>query len=67
LQIYNLLRLDVLIPGFGRAIACLLTGTKIKGKSKKVGNYHQTGTRKDKSLSCKDKKGGDTGKASTAA
>jgi hypothetical protein len=60
-------RLDVLIPGFGRAIACLLTGTKIKGKSKKVGDCHQTGTQKDKSLRCKDKKSGDTGKASAAA
>jgi hypothetical protein len=60
-------RLDILIPGFGRAIACLLTGMEIKGKSNKVGDCRQTGTRKDKSLRCKDNKSGDTGKASAAA
>jgi hypothetical protein len=60
-------RLDVVIPGFGRAIACLLTGTKIKGKSKKVGDCPQTGTRKSKSLRCKDKKSDETGKASAVA
>jgi hypothetical protein len=60
-------RLDVVIPGFGRVIACLLIGTKIKGKSKKVGDCPQTGTRKGKSLRCKDKKSGETGKASAVA
>jgi hypothetical protein len=60
-------RLDVVIPGFGRVIACLLTGMKIKDKSKKVGDCPQTGTRKGKSLRCKDKKSGDTRKASTTA
>ena len=28
---------DVARPGLGRSIACLLTGTPIRGKSKKVG------------------------------
>jgi hypothetical protein len=43
-------RLDLLIPGFGRSIACLLTGTPIKGKIKKVGDGLWTGIRKEKSL-----------------
>jgi hypothetical protein len=43
-------RLDVLIPGLGRSIACLLTGTPIKEKIKKVGDGLQTGIRKEKSL-----------------
>jgi hypothetical protein len=39
-ELCNMLsRLDVLISKFGRAIACLLTGKKIKNKSKKVGDY----------------------------
>jgi hypothetical protein len=29
-------KLDVVIPGLGRAIACLLSGTTLKGKSQKV-------------------------------
>jgi hypothetical protein len=67
-ELCNLLsRLDVLIPRFGRAIACLITGTEIKGKSKKVGDCPQTGTRKGKSLRCKYKKSGDTWKASSTA
>ena len=32
-----LARVEVARPGFGRSIACLLTGTPIKGKQKKVG------------------------------
>jgi hypothetical protein len=32
-----------------------------------VSDCRQTGTRKDKSLRCKDKKSGDTGKAFAAA
>jgi hypothetical protein len=60
-------RLDVIIPGFGRAIACLLTGTKIKGKIKKVGGCPQTGIRKGKSLRCKDKKSGDIVKTPAVA
>jgi hypothetical protein len=43
-------RLDVLIPGLGRSIACLLTGTPIKEKIKKVGAGLRTGIRKEKSL-----------------
>jgi hypothetical protein len=43
-------RLDLLIPGLGRSIACLLTGTPIKGKIKKVGDGLRTGFRKEKSL-----------------
>jgi hypothetical protein len=50
-EICNLLRrLDVLIPGLGRSIACLLTGTPIKGKIKKVGDGLRTGTQKEKSF-----------------
>jgi hypothetical protein len=63
----ELCNLDVLIPRFGRAIACLLTGTKIKGKCKKVGDCPQTGTQKGKSVRCKYKKSGGTWKASSAA
>jgi hypothetical protein len=39
-----LTRLEVVIPGFGRVIACLLTGTVIKGKSKKVGDFPRIDT-----------------------
>jgi hypothetical protein len=39
-------RLDVLIPGLGRSIACLLTGTPIKEKIKKVGDGLRTDIRK---------------------
>jgi hypothetical protein len=60
-------RFDVVIPGFGRVIACLLTGTKIKGKTKKVGDCPQIGIRKGKTLRCKDKKSGDIEKAPAAA
>jgi hypothetical protein len=45
-------RLDVLIPGLGRSIACLLTGTPLKGKIEKVGDGLRTGIRKEKSLRC---------------
>jgi hypothetical protein len=38
-------------------------GTKIKGKSKKVGDCPQTGNRKGKVLRCKNKKIGDIGMA----
>jgi hypothetical protein len=41
--------LEAAIPGCGRAVACLLTGTPIKGKSK-VGVCPRTGKRKEKSL-----------------
>jgi hypothetical protein len=41
--------LEAAIPGCGRAVACLLTGTPIKGKSK-VGVSPRTGKRKEKSL-----------------
>jgi hypothetical protein len=43
-------RLDVLIPGLGRSIACLLMGTPIKGKMKKVDDGLRTSIRKEKSL-----------------
>jgi hypothetical protein len=56
-------KLDVAIPGLGRSIACLLTGTPIKDKIKKVCGGSRNGIRK-KSLGCKDKKGAATGKAS---
>jgi hypothetical protein len=59
--------LDTAIPGLGRAIACLLTGTPIKGKSKKVGDCPRTGVRKEKALRCKDKKSGVIGKTHAAA
>jgi hypothetical protein len=50
-EIYDLLsRLGVLIPGLGRSIACLLTGTPIKEKIKKVGAGLRTGIQKEKSL-----------------
>jgi hypothetical protein len=49
-------KLDVAIPGLGRSIACLLTGTAIKGKNKKVGDGPRTGVRKEKSLRRKDNK-----------
>jgi hypothetical protein len=55
--------LETAIPGLGRAIACLLTGTTIKGKSKTTGDCPQNGIRKEKSLRCKDKKSGAIGKA----
>jgi hypothetical protein len=45
-EVYDLLsRLDTAIPGLGRAIACLLTGIPIKGKSKRVGDCPRTGMR----------------------
>jgi hypothetical protein len=53
------------IPGCGRAIACLLTGTSLKGKSK-VDGCSRTDIPKKKSLRRKDKKSGAT-KASVAA
>lgn len=56
--------LENAIPGCGRAIACLLTGTSTKGKSKKVGDRPQTTFRKEKSIRCKEKKIGATRKAS---
>jgi hypothetical protein len=40
--------LEDALPGCGRTIACLLTGTTIKGKSK-VGACPWTGNRKEKS------------------
>jgi hypothetical protein len=43
-------RLDVLILGLGRSIACLLTGTPLKGKIEKAGDGLRTGIRKEKSL-----------------
>lgn len=58
---------EVAIPGCGRAIACLLTGTKIKGKGKKVDDRSRSDIPKKKSLRCKDKKSGSIGKAPAAA
>jgi hypothetical protein len=50
--------LETAIPGLGKAIACLLTGTPIKGKIKKVGDCSRIAIQKEKSLRCKDKKSG---------
>jgi hypothetical protein len=58
-----LIKLEAAIPGCGRAIACLLTGTEIKGKGKKVDDC----PRKEKSLKCKHKKSGAIGRMSAAA
>jgi hypothetical protein len=53
-QLCDLLNsLEVAIPGCGRAIACLLTWTTIKGKTKKMGS--QIDILKEKSLRCKNK------------
>jgi hypothetical protein len=60
-------KLEAAIPGCGRAISCLLTGSTIKSKGKKVGDCPRTGTKKEKSLGCKGKRSGATGKAPTAA
>jgi hypothetical protein len=62
-----LISLEATVPGCGRAIACLLTGSTIKSKSKKVGDCPRTGTRKEKSLRCKGKKGEAIGKAPATA
>jgi hypothetical protein len=56
-------KLEAAIPGCGRAIACLLTGTAVKGNGKKVNDC----PRKEKSLKCKHKKSGAIGKTSAAA
>jgi hypothetical protein len=58
-------KLDVVIPGLGRSIACLLTGTPIKDKIKNMCGGPQNGIQ-NKSLGCKDKKGTATRKASMA-
>jgi hypothetical protein len=55
--------LDIAIPGLGRAVACLLTGTPIKDKIKKVRDCSWTDMRKEKSLMSKDKKSGARRKA----
>jgi hypothetical protein len=56
------------IPRSGRAIACLLSGTKIKGKIKKeVGDFPGASIRKVKSLKCKEKKSGVVGNGSASA
>ena len=57
---------ETVSPGTGRAIACLLTGTTFKGKYK-VSDCPRTGIVKEKSLRCKGKKSGATGKAPAAA
>ena len=54
---------EVAIPGCGRAIACLLTGTTTKGKSK-IGDCPRSS--KEKSLRCKGKKSGTVGKVPAA-
>jgi hypothetical protein len=59
--------LEAAIPGCGRAIACILTGTTIKRKSKKVDDCPRSGTRKEKPLKCKGKKSGAIGKVLEAA
>jgi hypothetical protein len=40
--------LEDAVPGCGRAIACLLIGSTIKSKSKKVGDCHRTGPAPEK-------------------
>jgi hypothetical protein len=59
--------LETTIPRLGRVIACLLTGTLIKDKIKKVDDCHRTGVRKEKSLKSKDKKSGATKKVHVVA
>jgi hypothetical protein len=54
------------IPGCGRAIACLLTGTSLKGK-RKVDECSRTDIPKKRSLRCKDNKSGAIAKAFVAA
>jgi hypothetical protein len=49
-------KFDVLIPGLGRSIACLLTGTPIKKKNEKMGNGSRISIRKEKSLRSKHNK-----------
>jgi hypothetical protein len=56
-------KLEVAIPGCGRAIPCLLTGTSIKGNGKKVDDCPW----KEKSLKCKHKKSGTNGKMPAGA
>jgi hypothetical protein len=56
---------EAAIPGCGRAIACLLTGTTLKGKGK-VDECSGTDIPKKKSLRCKDKKNGAIAKAPMA-
>jgi hypothetical protein len=58
--------MDVAIPGLGRSIACLLTGTTIRGKNKKVSDGPRTGIRKEKSLRRKGNKNVVAEKASAA-
>jgi hypothetical protein len=67
-ELCNLLnKVEVACPRCKRAIAYLLTGTKIKGKRKKVGDCPRSGVRKEKSLRCKHKKSAAICKVSTAA
>jgi hypothetical protein len=49
-------RLDVVIPRFGRVIACLLTEMKINGKSKKVGVCPQTALERGSRLGAKTRR-----------
>jgi hypothetical protein len=60
-------KLEAAIPGCGRAIACLLTGSTIKSKGKKVGDCPWTDTKKEKSLGCKGKRSDATRKEPAAA
>ena len=67
-ELCNLLSsVEVAIPGCGRAIACLLTGSTIKGKNKKMSDCPPPSISKVKSLRSKAKKGGAIGKAPAAA
>jgi hypothetical protein len=59
--------LGAAVPGCGRALACLLTGSTLKSKSKKVGDCARTGTGKEKSLRLKGKKKDAIGKVPVAA
>jgi hypothetical protein len=58
--------LEAANPGIGRALACILTGSTIKSKIKKVRDCPRTGIQKEKSLKRKDKKSGTIRKTSVA-
>jgi hypothetical protein len=49
---------SLLIQEFWKAVACVLTGTTIKGKSKNVGDCPWTCIQKEKPRICNDKKSG---------
>jgi hypothetical protein len=60
-------KVEVAIPGCGKAIACLLIGLTTKDKGKKVDDCSRTNIPRKKSLKCKDKKSCAIGKVLAAA